>query len=287
MKFGLAFSNVGPFVQPDEARFLATSAEEAGLESLWTVEHVAVPAGYQAQYPYSKDGKMPGGEDSPIPDPLLWLAYVAAATSRIRLATGILILPQRHPIYTAKEAATLDVLSGGRAILGVGIGWLEEEFRALGLPFDERASRTEECCAALRALWGEGAQPFKGEHYAWEPVESNPKPVQAGGVPIVVGGHVLGAARRAARVGDGFFPLKAEGGRLGDLLAAMGEECARVGRDPEKIEITTALPGNDLDAIRRLEDQGVSRLVMGPPGFTRDDVRRGLGEFADNVIARL
>lgn len=287
VKFGLAFANVGPFVQPDEAVFLATAAEEAGIESLWTVEHAAVPTGYQARYPYSKDGKMPGPETSPIPDPLVWLSYVAAATTRIRLGTGILILPQRHPIYTAKEVATLDVLSKGRAILGIGIGWLEEEFQALGVPFDERVGRTEEACAALRALWGADARSFQGQYYAWDAIQSNPKPVQPGGVPIVVGGHVLGAARRAARVGDGFFPMKTEGGRLAELLGAMSDECARVGRDPAKIEVTTALPGPDLDAIRRLEDQGVSRLVMGPPGFTRDELRRGLEGFADTVIAKL
>jgi probable F420-dependent oxidoreductase len=287
MKFGVAFANVGPYVQPEEATFLAKSCEEAGIESLWTVEHVAVPTGYRAQYPYSADGRMPGPEDSPIPDPLLWLAYVAAATQRIKLATGILILPQRHPIYVAKEVATLDVLSAGRVILGVGIGWMEDEFRALGIPFDERAARTEEACAALRTLWKPGAHAFKGEHYAWDALESNPKPLQPGGVPIVVGGHVLGAARRAARVGDGFFPMKTGGARLGELLDAMSSECARIGRDPAKIEISTSAPGLDLDAIRRLEDQGVSRLVIAPPGFNRDALRAGLDRFADAVIAKL
>ncbi len=286
LKFGIGFANVGPFVQPEEAAFLARSAEEAGFESLWTVEHVAVPTGYKAQYPYSADGRMPGGEDSPIPDPLLWLAYVAGATTKLRLATGILILPQRHPIYVAKEVATLDVLSKGRAILGIGIGWMEDEFRALGIPFAERVGRTEEACAALRSLWKPGADAFKGDYFDWDALESNPKPVQPGGVPIVVGGHALGAARRAARVGDGFFPMKTQGSRLRELLDTMSDECARVGRDPAKIEITTSA-GPDLDAIRRLQDQGVSRIVIGPPGFTRDALRQGLEGFADAVIARL
>jgi len=287
MKFGIAFANVGPFVDPENAVHLARAAEERGIESLWTVEHVAVPAGYEARYPYSDSGRMPGPEDSPIPDPLIWLSYVAAATSEIRLATGILILPQRHPIYVAKEVATLDVLSRGRVVLGVGIGWLEEEFEALGVPFASRAARTEEACAALRSLWQPGAKAFKGEHFGWDALESNPKPAQAGGPPIVVGGHVLGAARRAARVGDGFFPMKTEGDRLGELLAAMGEECARVGRDPAAIEVTTSLPGRDPGRIRALEDQGVSRCVMGPPAFDRDGIERGLDAFADEVLARV
>jgi probable F420-dependent oxidoreductase len=286
MKFGMMFANVGPFVQPDEAAFFASACEEAGIESLWTVEHVVVPAGYQAQYPYSADGKMPGPENSPIPDPLIWLSYVAAATKTLKLGTGILILPQRHPAYVAKEVATLDVLSKGRVILGIGIGWLQEEFEALDVPFESRAARTEEACQALRTLWKPGANAFKGEHFAWDALESNPKPVQER-VPIVVGGHVKGAARRAARVGDGFFPLKCEGARLGELLAEMGDECAKVGRDPSQIEITTASPGNDLDAIRRLEDQGVSRLAIGPPGFDREAVKRGLGELSEKVLSKL
>lgn len=288
MKLGMMFSNVGPFVQPDEAAFLAQESEKAGIESLWTVEHVVVPAGYTAEYPYSKDGKMPGPEDSPIPDPLIWLSYVAGATSTIKLGTGILILPQRHPIYVAKETATLDVLSKGRLILGIGIGWLHEEFDALGIPFDERMSRTEESCNALRALWSPGASAFKGEHYNWDELESNPKPVQAGGPPIVVGGHVKGAARRAARIGDGFFPLRTEGDRLQQLLDAMSEECARVGRDPAKIEITaSAPPPLNLDEIKRLQDQGVSRLAIGPPGFDRDGIRKGLADLHDKVISKL
>jgi probable F420-dependent oxidoreductase len=287
MKFGVAFANVGPFVQPEEAAFMAQACEEVGVESLWTVEHVVVPAGYEAQYPYSADGKMPGPDNAPIPDPLLWLAFVAARTTRIKLATGILILPQRHPAYVAKEVATLDTLSNGRAVLGIGIGWLREEFEALGIPFEERMERTEEACAALRSLWKDGPEAFAGKHYSWAPLESNPKPVQSGGVPIVVGGHALGAARRAARVGDGFFPLKCEGERLGQLLDVMGEECARVGRKPEEIEITTSLPGFDLDAIRRLEDRGVSRLVMGPPAFDRDGLSAGLEKFAESIMRKL
>ena len=287
MKFGIAFANVGPFIQPENAVHFAQACEERGIESLWTVEHVVVPAGYSAQYPYSKDGKMPGPENSPIPDPLVWLAFVAGATQKIKLATGILILPQRHPAYVAKEVATLDLLSGGRTILGIGIGWLHEEFAALGIRFEDRVARTEEACSALRTLWKPGANAFKGEHFAWDALESNPKPLQEGGPPIVVGGHVKGAARRAARVGDGFFPMLQPDTELGDLLDVMGDECAKLGRDPKEIEITTSLPGHDLDAIKALEDQGVSRLVMGPPAFDRDGIEKGLDAFADGILAKL
>lgn len=287
MKFGLMFVNAGPFADPSLLAHLATTAEAVGIESLWTVEHVIVPVDYASKYPYSADGKMPMPESSPIPDPLLALAYVAALTRTIRLATGVLILPQRHPAYVAKEAATLDMLSGGRAILGIGVGWLREEFEALGLSFDDRASRTRESVEAMRSLWAPGTSTFDGKFFSWNNVASNPKPLQKDGVPIVVGGHTDIAARRAARYGNGFFPGRGGAKRLAELLVILKEECALVGRDPASIEITAALPSTDLDAIRRMEDLGVSRLVLGPPGFDRDGLSRGLDEFAANVIARL
>jgi probable F420-dependent oxidoreductase len=286
MKFGLAFANSGPFAIPDTFDVLVRTADEVGVESLWTVEHVVVPVGYESEYPYSKDGRMPGPEDSAIPDPILPLAYAAAVTKQVKLATGIVILPQRHPTYAAKEFATLDVLSRGRAIAGVGIGWLEEEFEAVGVPFKERAARTEESVRAMRSLWSEKPEPFDGKFYRWGPVESNPKPVQPGGVPVVVGGHVAGAARRAARIGDGFFPARGGLEELPALFEALTDECARVGRDPSEVELSAAGAKLDSDTIKRYEDIGVTRLVLPPPGFDPEGLRRGLGELGEKVIAK-
>ena len=283
MKFGVMFANVGPFGTPENLVHLAQKAEQVGVESLWTVEHVVVPKGYGSQYPYSKDGRMPGPENSPIPDPLIWMTYAAAVTKKIKVATGVMVLPQRHPFYVAKELATLDVLSGGRALLGVGIGWLEEEFRGVGVPFKERASRTDESIQALRSLWGDKPSEFSGKHYRWGAVESNPKPVQKPGVPIIVGGHAPGAAKRAARYGDGFFPARAD--LLPSLLEVLVKECAEIGRDPGSIEITTgSIPR--LDEVKRLQDLGVSRFTVSPPGFTRDDVERGLDKLGNELIAK-
>jgi probable F420-dependent oxidoreductase len=214
IKLGLMFVNSGPFAQPDLLAHLAKTAEERGFESLWTVEHVVIPHDYKTPYPYARSGKIPGGEDVAIPDPLLPLAYAAAVTSRIRLATGILILPQRHPLYVAKEVATLDVLSRGRVILGIGSGWLKEEFDALGLDFHQRGARTDEAVAAIRALWREDTASFRGKHFDFHDLKSFPKPVQSGGVPIHVGGHSPAAARRAGRMGDGFFPALGEADQL-------------------------------------------------------------------------
>jgi probable F420-dependent oxidoreductase len=284
MKFGLFFANSGPFANPEVFEALVRTADEVGIESIWTVEHVVVPAGYESQYPYSKDGRMPGPEQISIPDPILPLAYAAALTRRLRLATGIIILPQRHPVYVAKEFATLDTLSGGRAIMGVGIGWLEEEFRVLGVPFRERAARTEESVHAIRSLWSDEPRAFEGRFYRWGPVHSNPKPVQKPGVPIVVGGHVEGAARRAARIGDGFFPAKSGFDLLTGLLAALRDECGKLGRSPEEIEISTTGGNLDEDTVSRYADLGVARLVIPPPAFDAEGLRRGLTEFAERFI---
>ena len=180
MKFGLMYANAGPFAYPEGLTNLARTAEEAGVESLWTVEHVVIPVGYKSIYPYNPSGKIPGPENIPIPDPLIALSFAAAVTKKIRLATGILILPQRHPLYVAKEVATLDVLSGGRVILGIGVGWLAEEFEALGIPFEERAARTAEAVRALRSLWKPEPEAFAGKFYRWPPLESHPKPPAAG-----------------------------------------------------------------------------------------------------------
>ncbi len=217
MKFGVVFSNSGPFALPEMAAGIGAIAEKAGFDALWTVEHVLVPAGYESEYPYSKSGKMPGGEDVPIPDPLIWLSFVAAHTSSIALGTGILILPQRNPAVLAKEAATLDILSKGRFRLGVGIGWLEEEFDAIGVPFSERGARTDEHIAVMRALWEDHEASFDGRFTSFSKVKSYPKPTSK--IPIIIGGHSAHAARRAGRLGDGFFPATTTPEKLEPLLA--------------------------------------------------------------------
>lgn len=286
MKFGIMFANAGPFAFPEPFENLVRTAEEVGMESIWTVEHVVVPVGYKSTYPYSETGKMPGPDNVPIPDPILPLAFAAALTKTLRLGTGVVILPQRHPAYVAKEMATLDVLSNGRAMLGIGSGWLQEEFDALGIAFNERGARTNETIRAIRSLWKETPEPFAGKFFKWSAVESNPKPVQKPGVPIIVGGHGDAAARRAARYGDGFFPARGDRVTLARLFAVVRDECLKIGRKPEDVELTTGGGLVDRDAVRRYQDLGVSRLVISPPGFDPDTVRRGLHDFADRVIAK-
>jgi probable F420-dependent oxidoreductase len=286
MKVGLLFANAGPFSQPEILAHLATTAEKVGVESLWTVEHVVIPQGYQSPYPYSKDGKIPGGEDVPIPDPLIPLGFVAALTKKIKLATGVVILPQRHPVYVAKEVATIDLLSGGRMILGIGSGWLKEEFDALGLDFHHRGARTDESIQALRALWKEGPSSFHGKHFNFGPALSYPKPAQRDGIPIHIGGHSPAAARRAGRLGDGFFPALGEIPKLKELFDLMREEAAKHGRNADAIELSSMGRAN-LDAFKGLRDIGISRVVIPPPGNDKEKLSAGLEKLGNEVIAKL
>jgi probable F420-dependent oxidoreductase len=289
MKFGLAFANTGPFAAPEGAAAMAEAAEDAGFSTLWTVEHVVVPHGYASTYPYARDGRMPGGEEFDIPDPLIWLAWVAARTRSIRLATGILILPQRNPVITAKEVATLDKLSGGRVVLGIGVGWLEEEFRVLGVPFEGRGRRTDEYVAAMRTLWTDDLPTHEGQYVSFREAICLPRPVQPT-VPIVVGGHSPAAARRAGRLGDGFFPAK---GDLPALLSEMRAAAEQAGRDPSAIEVTWGGSGvvrgagdEALDEVGRLQEQGVSQVVLPPLAYDADGLREKLSRFGDEVIAK-
>ena len=280
------FVNSGPFSNPALLAHLAVTAERCGVESMWTVEHVVIPQDYKSPYPYSSSGKIPGGEDVSIPDPLLPLAFAAAVTKTIELATGVLILPQRHPLYVAKEAATLDVLSGGRAILGIGSGWLEEEFSSLGLDFHTRGARTDESIKSLRALWSEDSASFHGKHFNFGPVKCYPKPVQKGGVPIHIGGHSPAAAKRAGRYGDGFFPALAEIPKLKELFALMKSEADKAGRDASKIELS-CMGRPRVEELKALEAIGVSRVVIAPPAFDAEGLTRGLEKLHDDVISKI
>ncbi|HZT47809.1 MAG TPA: LLM class F420-dependent oxidoreductase [Hyphomicrobiaceae bacterium] len=262
MKFGLRYCNTSRYVDPKEAVALAQAAEAAGFESLWTVEHTIVPAGYASTYPYDASGKMAGGRnDIPLPDPLIWMAFVAAATTRIKLATGILILPQHNPVLAAKQIATLDHLSGGRILIGIGVGWLEEEFAALGVPFAGRGARTDEYIAAMRELWSADKPTFNGRFVSFKEAYCRPQPVNKR-VPIIVGGHSEAAARRAGRLGDGYFPAR---GAPADLIAIARRAAEAAGRDPDKLEITASMPDDEAE-LAAMARAGVARVLVPATG---------------------
>lgn len=258
MKFGLRYLNTGRNVWSDKAISMAQAAEEAGFESIWTVDHVVVPKGYKSTYPYAASGRMgDGNEDMQYPDPLIYMAYLASVTKTIRLATGILIIPQRNPVVAAKQIATLDQLSGGRIDLGIGVGWLEEEFNAIGVPFEGRGKRTDEHIAAMRALWANDFAEYHGDFVDFDPIFCRPQPLN-GTVPIIIGGHSKAAARRAGRIGDGFFPAR---GTPHDLFDIVKTTATENGRDPEDIEFTVSVP-EDLNEIPELAKIGVKRILI-------------------------
>lgn len=292
MKFGVAFANTGRFATGEGAVAMATAAENAGIESVWTVEHVIIPEGYESEYPYDKSGKIQGPDTSAIPDPLIWLTYCAAVTTKLNLGTGILIVPQRNPLVLGKECATLDAMSGGRLLLGVGAGWLEEEFDAIGVPFADRGKRLDDHIHAMRALWSkdDDASTYHGEFTTFDRAYSFPKPAQAS-IPIVVGGHSKAAARRAGRLGDGFFPGKGSNEALKELFAVMRAAALEADRDPDAIEITAgsaSVFGSDpVGAIRELEDMGVSRVIIPPLSFRTAEIAGAFEQFAENVIAKV
>jgi probable F420-dependent oxidoreductase len=274
-----------PF-HPDVLTHFAKEADRLGFDAIETPEHVAFPVNFQSKYPYTPDGSFPSGNEFPMPDPLLPLAYVAGCTTRIKFGTYVIILPQHHPLYLAKQMATLDVLSRGRTFIGIGSGWLQEEFEALGIDFHHRGARTDEAIQAMRVLWRENPSTFKGRHFNFGPLKSFPKPVQKGGIPILVGGISAPAIRRAARYGDGFLAVPS-GPPLDVLLRQLREECERIGRDFNEIELSGQCRPT-YDGVRRLQDLGIRRAhTLIPVTTDPDEITRTLERVANDVLARI
>jgi probable F420-dependent oxidoreductase len=263
-------------------------AESVGFESLYVAEHVVVAAGYSSRYPYSETGQMPLPEDCPIPDPLDLLTFLAAVTQHIVLATGVLVLPEHHPVQLAKRVATLDVLSGGRARLGVGLGWMREEVEAVGVDFDSRGRRGEETILALRALWSGEVAAFEGDFFSFDGLISRPQPRQGAGLPIHIGGHSRAAARRAGRLADGFQPLGLDDAELADRVEVMRQAASEAGREPDAIELSLGgvVDSTTADDVDRAEEKGAHRLVLGTRDADLDTVKAQMSEFAERVIHR-
>ncbi len=280
---GVMFANGARSADPEHALALAIAAESAGCESLWAVQHVVMPVSHASVYPYSEGGTVPGGTSIAIPDPLVWLAWVGAHTQRILLATGVLVLPQQHPLVVAKQVATLDRLVGGRVVLGVGAGWLREEYTALAAEFDRRGGRMDEAIAVLRAAWAAGPCEFHGDHIDIDPVHVEPKPARP--VPIVIGGHSRAAAQRAGRLADGFFPLSRQGSELAELVTVVREAAVDAGRDPDAIEITAEAPRTAADAETQVV-LGVRRIVVNAPHRPTADLGGAMQELVASARQR-
>jgi len=268
VKIGLYGINVGPCAQPAAAAKVARAAEAAGLESLWTAEHVVLP---DPQAPPS-----PVPPTTPLLDPAVALAFLAAHTERVRLATGIIILPQRNPVVLAKELASVDVLSGGRLIAGFGVGYLEPEFAAIGAPFAGRAERMDECLDVLRALWTQQHPRHDGASFRFAGVDAYPRPVQKPHPPIVIGANTPPAFRRAVARANGWYGFAMDLAATARCLAGLGEAARRVERPASlgRLELTVTPPPGlpDADTVARYAELGVERLVLLPLVRTGDEL---------------
>jgi probable F420-dependent oxidoreductase len=289
VKWGIVFASTS-FPEPDRAVAMARMAEAAGFESLWAPEHVVVAVGDGATpYGGSTDGKMDrlwkrGG----IPDPLVWLAFVASRTSTIKLGTNVVILPEHQPAVIAKSVATLDALSGGRVLLGIGIGELPEEYAAVGMQFTNRGKRMDEYIEAMRVLWQEEVATFHGEHVSFDQVRCDPSPIN-GTVPLHIGGASPAAVRRAAKYGDGYFPWVGPGldlhATLRQVIGDVRAEAERLGRDPDSIEYTVGGARTMAD-VEQMAALGVDRLTIAVRAKELDEVADELGRFGDEMISQ-
>lgn len=288
MKFSVMAPLVPPICTPDYASAVARACDERGFEILWMPEHALLFDEYDSRYPYDPSGRFPIAGEGGLVDPFIGLSFAASATERLRLGTGICLVPQRQPVYTAKMAADLDVLSKGRFVFGVGVGWLREEFNALQMPFEKRGRVCREYLEVIRRLWCDPVSQFEGDYYTLPPCRQYPKPVQQPHPPIYFGGESDAALRRVADLGQGWFgynqlPEQA-GARIKKLEALLKDR----GRDPREVEFATSPHGNELDAdaARRFADVGIEHMILTVLAGSLDESLARLDEVANTFVAQ-
>jgi probable F420-dependent oxidoreductase len=289
MDVGVVPVNTGAFIAPGELVRMGRVLEDLGYESMWTFEHVIVPESYESTYPYSPNGKLAIQPDQPFVDPLIALSFVAAATERIRLGTGVNILTQTNPLYLAKQASSIDHLSGGRLMLGLGVGWLAEEFHALGVPFDRRGARADEYLDAMRQAWSGEAVELRGEFVDWFGFRMLPTPVQTPGVPMVVGGTTDAAIRRVVARGDGWYMIHKDLDDFTTNVERLHAECRRQGRDPAEIELTAYWNHyrEGLEGCEVYRQHGVTRLLVNLGALRMGPAEDAARQFASEVLTQI
>lgn len=267
-------------------RTLGRGAEERGFESIWVAEHVVLFDEYESQYPYAADGRFPGGGDTGLLEPLTALTYLAAVTDRVRLGTGICLVPQRNPVYTAKQVVDLDNLSGGRVDFGIGVGWLREEFEVVAAKFERRGDRTDEYLQVMKSLWTEDPSEFHGELYDMRSTRMYPKPVQTPHPPIHVGGESKAAMRRVAQHGQGWYSFNRLPEQLDEPLDQLEAVLVEHGRSRSDIELTVSPYFNPVDAaaIEGYKERGVDRLVVLCLAFDAASLEQQLDDLVRDVL---
>ena len=305
MKFGF---NLPDTLDGDELCRFAQRADELGFESLWSGDHIVLPTAGTDQYPYTADGAFARPSSSPYHEMMTVLTYVAACTKQIRIGTTVTILPYRNPIVQAKMYASLDVLTKGRVICGVGVGWLEKEFQTLGVPHAERGPMSDECIEVYKCLWTEENPEYHGKFFDFDGIQMYPKPVQKPHIPIWVGGHTRRAIRRTVAYGDAWHPTRQTPEYVAELLPYLRQQAETAGRNPDEITISLkrslyftdlgmterstvrtgaaviATTQQVIDDVHHCQELGIHQLTYDFRATSVDECIQALEHFADKVV---
>jgi probable F420-dependent oxidoreductase len=286
MKIGLFVPLAGdPRTLRERLATAAVTAERAGFHSLWFAEHVVLFDEHASRYPYSEGGEFPLTGEAGLLEPFAAIAFAAALTSRIRLGTGVCLVPQRPPLYTAKQVADCDVLSGGRLDFGVGIGWLREEFDALGVPFNDRAQRCREYLAAMRTLWMNAVSVHRGRTVSFPPLRMFPKPIQRPHPPILFGGESDAALRRVADLGQGWYGFNLSPEEAAARIAVLRRMLEDRGRERVEVSVSPYFkPARDATALRAYAEAGVDQVIYVAGTPTADRLRGEIGALAEALL---
>jgi probable F420-dependent oxidoreductase len=265
---------------------MGRAAEERGFDSIWAAEHAVLFDQYRSPYPYSRDGKIPVGAETGLIDPFVALSFLASVTERIRLGTGVCLVPQRNPVYTAKEAANIDYLSAGRLDFGVGVGWLREEFDAVGAEWARRGDRCRDYIEVIKRLWCNPVSEYEGEFYTLRPCRQYPKPVQSPHPPIHFGGESDAALRRAADPGQGWYGNNLDPEGAAERVRTLGRMLAERGRRREEllVSVGTYLQPTELDTCKRYREAGVDQVILLAFAPTEEDILRMLDGLASSLL---
>jgi probable F420-dependent oxidoreductase len=278
MRVDLWVPTANPFSTPELLALIGREAEERGIGTIWVGEHVVLFDQYESSYPYAEDGRIPTPPGTGLLEPLSTLSFLAAHTTDVRLGTAMVLLPQRNPVYTAKEVSTLDWLSNGRVDLGIGVGWLEEEFEALNVPWPRRGRRTDEYLEVLTTLWCDETSAYEGEFYSLNPCSMFPKPVQHPHPPIHIGGESDAALRRTARAAQGWHTFNRTPAELAEPLGKLDRLLADQGRTRGDVRITVCPYFQPLDAdiAEAYAEAGADAVAALLLPFGADEVRSSL-----------
>jgi len=292
MKYGAFLPHIGPLANGDvmtNIRTTAQNAEALGFDSVWTGDHIVIPVDIASRYPYTATGSLPMNPKAPLLEPLTVLSFVAACTTKIRLGTAVLVLPHRNAVVTAKTVATLDVLSRGRVILGVGVGWMEEEFKAVNASFADRGPLSDEAVAVMKELWTSEHPKFSGRFHRFPEVACEPRPVQKPHPPIWLGGHTGPALRRIVEYGDGWAAVVFSPQEFAERLDKLKEKAAKTGRDLSKFTLCVSPRGKRpeaiLEDIPRYQELGATYLYLAFFNFARsyEEMANMMEQFARDV----